>query len=181
MKMVTPVAALVAGMSVSVMLAGCAVSTPQMPAAASPAPAVVAPAAISLPVEKSATVQVLEARFGLVKDAPDGSTVITPAQVVPLKPGQRYGWRLRISSPNPTVKVRSEYTLPRKPKTWGGEGEILTISKDRRTATSQSVVSTDTGVVEDEWSIDKGDPAGTHRFRIYLDDKLAREFSFTVR
>lgn len=128
--------------------------------------------------------------FGLWKQTDDGNTFLSTS-VIELKANQSFGWRLRLRTEKPDVKLRVVLTLPAPPKIWAHLGEIIEkdvssdglmkISPDRRTATEETEYPVgDDGWINSSWSFADGDPTGDHVVRIYVKDKLLRIFRFKV-
>ena len=89
---------------------------------------------------------------------------------VPLRPRDAcYGWRLHVSG-NPLSELawRAEFTLPAIP----GKDPTLLVTRKRERPQN--------GWIGHTWCVTKGDPAGEHVIRVYVQDSLARAFTFFV-
>jgi hypothetical protein len=109
----------------------------------------------------------------------DGSAFFVETSRVPLVTGATFGWRIHLADDAPAVLMREELVLPGAPRVWRHEGDTA-ISEDRRVAVTERVVRTWDGWLENYWSFTDGDPEGLYTLRVYVDDELAREFTFRV-
>ena len=101
------------------------------------------------------------------------------SDVVPLVPGQTFGWRLS-APPGSVVDWREELDLPAAPRVW--ELNDSTTLLDPRHAVSSGIASLggDT-TLEHGWVVTDGDPAGTYHMRIFANDVLVRRVVFVLR
>jgi hypothetical protein len=103
--------------------------------------------------------------------------------MVPYVNGLRFGWRLQVRTKKTKLMLKEELVLPARPKSWNSEegDPNFKISPDGKTATIEKEVEVDEdGLVQNVWSISKGDPLGQYEIRVSLDGKLVRTFKFTV-
>jgi hypothetical protein len=107
----------------------------------------------------------------------EGDTFFVETNRVPLVAGAAFGWRLRLKDGATQVRLREELELPVAPRIWRHTDDT-SISGDRRTAITERLVHPTAGWLENAWSFTAGDPPGRYRLRVYLDDELAREFTF---
>lgn len=133
-------------------------------------------------------VEVVGSVFGLFNVGSDGSAVFEPAAVVPLVQGQGYGWMLKLRTDAKQVRWREEFVLPAAPAVWNGAASVPadagvkhTLSSDSRVSVMERVVAPEGGVVMNAWAIEKGDPAGKYRIRVFVEGRLAASFEFDVR
>jgi hypothetical protein len=128
--------------------------------------------------------QLMESEFGVIRKLSDGRYQMLPSDVVPYIDGLRFGWQLRFQTKREKLTVKEELILPSKPKAWGSEDggdPTFKISPDGKTATSEKEVEVDEqGIVQNIWSIAKGDPVGNYEIRISIDGKLVHTFKFKV-
>jgi len=140
-------------------------------------------AVVESQTELAPSVQIQEARFGLLNTDADGKLSFVPATVVPLKEGQSYAWFVRMKTDKKQVKWREEFTLPAPPQSWGepeAEGK-RTFSADSRTSVTERVVEPVNGQIYNSWAVVKGDPAGKYSIRVFVEGRLAGVFNFEVR
>jgi hypothetical protein len=78
------------------------------------------------------------------------------------------------------VVVVEEFVLPKKNRTWSVDTDQTKLSEDGLTATT-----TDThgfwNFLWRVWTLEDGDPDGTHKFKITIGGKPAAEFSFEIK
>jgi len=133
-------------------------------------------------------VEVLGSVFGIFNLRSDGTAVFEPAKVVPLVKGQGYGWMLKLRTDARQVRWREEFVLPAAPAVWNGAASVTadagvkhTVSADSRVSVMERVVAPEDGLVMNSWAVEKGDPAGTYRIRVFVEGRLAASFEFEVR
>lgn len=122
-------------------------------------------------------VTLIEARFGYLTENKEGRLTFTDSFQVPYKPGSSFGWALTLSSPNPTVTWREEFTLPVRPVTWGAAQDI---SADGRTARTVRTEKLADGKILHFWTLAEGDPVGRHIIRIFIGGRLFHKFEFDI-
>lgn len=109
------------------------------------------------------------ALFLVSTKGPDGKWTVRETDRVPLRPRDAcYAWRLHVSNALGELAWRAEFTLPGQP----GTDPTLLVTK--RSEKPQD------GWVGDSWCVTKGDPVGEHVIRVYVQDSLARAFTFFV-
>ena len=101
-----------------------------------------------------------------------------PSDVIPLVPGQTFGWRLSAPAGS-VVQWREELDLPSAPRVW--ELNDATTLLDDRHAVSSGIEAVDGGTIMHGWVVTEGDPAGTYQMRIYANDVLVRRVVFVLR
>lgn len=103
---------------------------------------------------------------------------------VPLKPGDAYGWRMKINnyqSNNGKIKLREVLRLPSHPEMWKTENsDKFYISKDGKVATSIKSKVPVNGMIQNFWTITPGDPLGKYQIEVYINDELVEVFRFEV-
>ena len=110
--------------------------------------------------------------FGAYDDGGD----LVPGDLVPLRPGVEFGWRVQVTPGMHTW--REVLVTPAAPREWVGAD--LTITDDGRVGVTERTESSE-GMLEHAWTITDGDPAGAHEIRVYVDDALVKTFHFVVR
>jgi hypothetical protein len=121
-----------------------------------------------------ATVEEPRAIFGAYDDMGD----LVETEVVPLVPGQEFGWRLRVDDTG-LHRWREVLVTPASPREWVGSD--LTIEDGGRTGITERTEIAVDGLLEHGWTVTDGDPAGPHEIQLYLDDELVKVFKFVVR
>ena len=112
--------------------------------------------------------------FGAYDDAGD----LVPSDLIPLVPGQEFGWHLAVDDTFPHT-WREVLITPAAPREWLGAD--LVITDDGKVGVTERTEAQVNGVLEHAWTITDGDPAGQHEIQLYLDGKLVKTFHFTVR
>ena len=112
--------------------------------------------------------------FGAYDDMGD----LVPADVIPLVPGQEFGWHLAVDDTFAHT-WREVLITPAAPREWVGAD--LTITDEGRVGVTERSEVAVNGILEHAWTITDGDPAGQHEIQLYLDGRLVRTFRFTVR
>lgn len=133
----------------------------------------------NLPITVSDNLVVEEAVFGIrVPDKSNAGMKALPSNYVPGIKGQPYGWALKIKTTLEKVKLREELVLP-APGNWTTLGDT-TVSEDKKIGNTTRVVPVGAGVISNTWCYAEGDPKGTHKIRIWIEDRLVAEFNFEV-
>jgi hypothetical protein len=135
---------------------------------------------------EAAAPQVVSSQFGLFNVTESGKPVFLRASIVPLLPGQTYGWIIKLRGEKGKIKGRikwrEEFTLPAKPDIWGVSQTTGThLSADGRTMTMERTVTPRNGIILNSWDVAPGDPEGRHVIHVYIEDQLAATFDFYVR
>ena len=156
-------------------LAACEQAKPPEPAARPELPAHAAPAPRAEP-----TVQIEQAAFGLLEQAPDGRVNFKPTKTVPLMPNQSFGWIIGVTTTKPTVKWREEFIVPEAPETWGPVEGKHELSADRKVSILEREVMPERGFVFNSWTIAPGDPKGRHVIKVTIEDAPPVVFEFDV-
>jgi hypothetical protein len=112
--------------------------------------------------------------FGVYDDF--GDLIVT--DVVPLRPGQEFGWRVAVDDDG-LHRWREVLITPAAPREWLGAD--LTVSGCGRVGVTERSEVASHGFLEHAWTVTEGDPAGPHELHVYVDDRLVRIFRFTVR
>ena len=128
--------------------------------------------------------EVVSAEFGVFDASDPQRIVFVPADVVPRRAGQRYGWMIELRGVKRSVSVREEYLLPStaiEHRTDSAEGTKLVIPLDRRNQVSQRQLVPVDGRIYGEWEIGPQDPAGRRQLDVVVEGRVAASFEFEVR
>ena len=102
--------------------------------------------------------------------------------VVPLIPGQAYGWIMRVPTRASSVRIREELILPAPAPEWGTFGNPgITVAADRRSAVTEIDVPVVDGTISNSWQVAEGDPPGPYVIRVSVEGQPATVFRFTLR
>jgi len=162
---------------------GCAAPAPGASTAARPAEARLDTAQARSAAEfQPATVEVVDAQFGVFGADASGRRMLYETDKFPAIVAAPFGWFILFKTDKPTVVWREEFELPVEPPTWGpGEAlGIFQVSPDRKTAVTERIIPTKLGFIANEWRYASGDPIGAHKMRVYIDGQLIREFGFDI-
>ena len=103
---------------------------------------------------------------------------LVPSDVIPLVPGQEFGWHLAVDDTFAHT-WREVLITPAAPREWLGADLIIT--NDGKVGVTERTEVAENGILEHAWTITDGDPAGQHEMQLYLDGRLVKTFHFTVR
>jgi hypothetical protein len=123
------------------------------------------------------------AEFGIF-DARDPKEIsFEPANIVPHRVGQRYGWIIEVRTDQRSLSVREEYLLPTPATeagtTLGPEGG--TIPLPRRNQVSQRQLVPVDGLIIGEWAIGPGEPPGKRHLQVIVEGQVAGSFEYEVK
>jgi len=137
----------------------------------------------SEPIAFGDDVEIIGAEFGILKKIEGNRFQFVPASKVPLIEGQEFGWAMWLKKPEDKIEWKEELELPKMPLSWELSKDPTqpkqTISADQKTSTTIRESRIDHGFIWNFWGIAFGDPAGEYKIRLYIKDKLVREFKFT--
>lgn len=120
-------------------------------------------------IEISPDLHILSVEFGRVSpDRLTGLTTFTPTQDMTMTPGQGYGWRMRVKTTRQSIKWKEVLTLPTAPASWGIAPHV-TLSLDRRIATSRSASTPQAGIISSSWIFVAGDPLGNYTMELEVE------------
>jgi hypothetical protein len=124
----------------------------------------------------------VDARFGILVVAQDGSQRFVETRQVPNVVGQSYGWVARVEPRSESVSWSEELTLPTAPRVWGAaQGSPgVAVSDDRGTALTRGTLPAGGTELFHFWGVAPGDPSGTYRIVVKLSDGVVAEFEFEV-
>ena len=129
-------------------------------------------------------VEIVSAEFGLFNASNPDELVFTPADVVPHRQGQRYGWIIEVRSRQRSLSVREEYLLPLSPSARPASdpsGASLIVPQQRRNQVSQRQLVPVDGKIHGEWAIGPSEPAGHRQLQVVIEDQVAARFDFDVK
>ena len=98
---------------------------------------------------------------------------------IPYQEGISYFWTLDYFLKGKKELTYKEVTTYDKPTTWS-DSEGVTVTKSGRVATRIRTVPND-GRVFNSWTLDKNDPKGNIKVEIFIDNKLLKVFSYTIK
>ena len=120
--------------------------------------------------------------FGVFKKINNDKYELTKTQNLSVSTKASYGWYAKIQPFKGKIKVREEWELPTPPKYWGYVDHMtVTLSPDGRKSVVEGLVDVDGKFLgHSSWSLDAGDPTGTYKMRLFINDKIQKEFIFNV-
>ena len=129
---------------------------------------------------------IVESFFGIFEKSDGAAHDLAKTNTIPLRPGVKFGWVIRLDTQAGIVRWREEYTQPAAPKTWGAQmigtrGMKRTISADGRTSDIEREERISNGILLGAWEISEGDPPGLHVIRVTLENGETAEFKFLVQ
>ena len=122
----------------------------------------------------------------------NGSETPVESRRVPYRPGSScYQWVIEVPREDRELAVREVFELPGAARSWGGEDfdpeetepeddTVTVVNRDRSTGVTEFADSLDDGAISHGWCVADGDPTGAHRIRVFIGDRLLREFRFEV-
>jgi hypothetical protein len=119
--------------------------------------------------------EVVDSRFGVVVEGPEGKTLAL-TRTVPLLPGTILSWALLLAKTPDDIEFREVYTLPAPPRQVTGAAR----QSDATVVERDSKLTDKEGWLVGYWVLDQGDPPGRHVIDIYVDDTLIYTFEFDV-
>ncbi len=132
------------------------------------------------PVVISETLTVTHAGAGYFeKDGRAGPLMFRPASEVPFKVGQGFGWVLKADTTENQGEVVEKFMLPKKNGTWTVDPDTTSISDDGLTATTTEVHRF-WDFLWRIWTLEEGDPEGSHSFSLTLSGKHVAELKFRI-
>ncbi|WP_301101773.1 hypothetical protein [Propionivibrio sp.] len=141
-------------------------------------------AVAATPLSAQTPVAVLQAEFGLFDASNPRELRFEPANVVPHKVGQRYGWIIEVGTARRTLSVREEYLLPTEveiPNDTDPVSESLSIRPQRRNQVSQRQLVPVDGKIYGEWAVGPSEPAGHRHLQVIIEGQVAASFEFDVK
>ncbi|MCX8086629.1 MAG: hypothetical protein N3C63_06940 [Rhodocyclaceae bacterium] len=121
------------------------------------------------------------AEFGLFSAEGRDALVFEPADVIPHRVGQRYGWVITLKTAKRSLAVREEYLLgPTAPITEAPPGSIVTPLPRRNQVSQRQLVPID-GRIYGEWAIGPQEPPGRRQLRVVIEERAEVVFDYEVR
>jgi hypothetical protein len=136
------------------------------------------------PAPPEAPIEIISAEFGIFEQNTPNELVFEPANVVPHKQGQRYGWVIEVRTAKRTLSVREEYliaTPPKAPDNKNALDESLSLPAQRRNQVSQRQLVPVEGRIYGEWSIGPNEPAGHRHLHVVVEGQSAAHFEYDVK
>ena len=132
-------------------------------------------------IEIASDLQVLDVKQGVFAyDEASHQVVFSPATAIKRDEARTYGWRAQLKTSRASVRVVERMTLPSAPDFWG-IGAGVTISSDRRTATTERALTVSPeGQIENAWMFSAGDPAGRYTVTITIEGIPVTTMHMTV-
>ncbi len=129
----------------------------------------------------AAAVEIVHAEFGIFKPTNSQEMVFEPAQLVPHKPGTRYGWVIELRTDKRSLSVSEEYLLPASVSERPAAENSIVIAFERRNAVSQRQLVPRNGLIFGEWEIGPGEPPGRRSLQVLVEGEVAANFDYEVR
>ena len=119
--------------------------------------------------------------FGMFSGPSSGEEDFFPRRVFQAKVGTSYGWLIKFKTDRSELRWKEELTLPTAPASWGPEPtqHTRTISADGRTCISEGIFELVEDTIWRHWSFATGDPIGTYQMRVFVEDELVGNYTFT--
>jgi hypothetical protein len=125
-------------------------------------------------------ITVLGEKFGVVKGYRGDIPKIKETTSITLKDGVSFGWIIVTKEMDKDLHWREVLTFPEKPKNLAVTEETK-ISSDGRKAITKRSSNLKEGIVYNTWGLERGDPLGEYKIKIYAPQGLIKEFSFEVK
>ncbi|MCF7870977.1 MAG: hypothetical protein K9L95_02910 [Candidatus Omnitrophica bacterium] len=125
-------------------------------------------------------VTVLGEKFGIVTGYRGDIPKIKETRSIALKDGVNFGWIIVTKEADKDLRWREVFVFPEKPKNLTVTGETKISSGGRKAITERSS-SLKEGIIYNTWGLERGDPLGKYKIKIYTPQGLIKEFSFEVR
>ncbi len=132
----------------------------------------------------SPTVEIVAAEFGVFDASDPKRVVFEPAQIIPHREGQHYGWMIEVRTNKRSLSVREEYLLPSRvneERTESPDGVKIVIPLERHAQVSQRQMVPVDGRIYGEWSIGPQEPAGRRQLNVIVEDKATVSFEFEIK
>lgn len=111
--------------------------------------------------------------FGVLDDTGE----LSPSHVVPLVPGQQFGWSIALNDQG-VHSWREVLITPSAPLEWIGAD--LSIVHGGRVGITERTETAIGGTLAHAWTITDGDSAGHHLLELSLDGRVVQRMSFLV-
>jgi hypothetical protein len=138
--------------------------------------------ALSCCLQVASAQEGVEAHFGVIAVAKDGSRRLVETTFVPNVPGQAYGWTARLEPRSEAVSWSEEMVLPKPPRIWGGtkDNPNVSVSADRMIALTRGTIPPGERDFFHFWAVVPGDPVGPYRVELRISDGVVATFHFEV-
>jgi hypothetical protein len=138
------------------------------------------------PNPKEGPVEIIGAEFGIFDASNPKELVFEPANVVPHREGQRYGWTIEVRTTRRSLAVREEYLVPTAATEAGPTGSLtanssMNIPLPRRNQVSQRQLVPVGGRIYGEWAIGAHEPAGRRHLQVIVEGQIAGSFEYEVK
>ncbi|MFO8053209.1 MAG: hypothetical protein R6U54_04560 [Candidatus Omnitrophota bacterium] len=131
-------------------------------------------------VNKSSKIEVLGTRVGMVVGYRGDIPKIEETKTITLDEGVKFGWIIVTEDIDRDLRWREVLIFPEKPKNLAVTEETK-ISSDGRKAITKRSSNLKEGIIYNTWGLEKGDPLGRYKIKIYTQQGLIKEFSFKVK
>lgn len=112
-------------------------------------------------------IEIVSVAFGRFLKSPQGVR-FAPTRSMKMRPGDGYGWRVRVRTPRARVKMEEVLMLPTPPRSWGISSAVR-LWRDQRGATTTLMVDANSGVLENWWMFSEGDPTGKYTMHVRIE------------
>lgn len=124
---------------------------------------------------------VTQAEFGVFRVDNNGKVTFIATNKVPLNEGNQYGWRIRLKDYQGEVTWREVLRLPKLPESWSTDNaENFSITTNGAQGVTIRTQSAKSGVIQNSWTIVRGDPIGKHTILVYIADRRIASFEFEI-
>jgi hypothetical protein len=125
-------------------------------------------------------VDVLYATRGIFTPDENNDLKYTATNIVPLQPGQRYGWYVRLRTNREKIRFVEEVEMA-GPTTWPEARSGFTVSEDKRSARVEREIDSARGYVSTVWVLNADDPEGPVKIKVTIEGKVFRNFDFVLK
>jgi hypothetical protein len=140
---------------------------------------------------------VVTATHFLAMDPTRGEAGIVETRRIPHRPGAScYQWVIAVAPESRRLAIRELFELPAPAEQWGTDpnpftevttevttdlsNQFTAVAADRSRAVTQIDESLDDGLLTHGWCVAEGDPAGLHRIRVFVGERLLHQFDFEI-
>lgn len=141
------------------------------------------PAKPTLPLRIAPDLVIRRIRFGVIRNATDGSDAFVAGNVLPAEDGVNYGWIADVETARSSVRWQERLTLPQPSDDWGDaeDDDGVLISRDGRTALSTGDDLVDDGQLRHvNWLLGTGDPVGRYVMDVAIEGHQVAHFEFRL-
>ncbi|MBR8837775.1 MAG: hypothetical protein DSM106950_28155 [Stigonema ocellatum SAG 48.90 = DSM 106950] len=124
---------------------------------------------------------VSKAEFGIFRVDNKGKVTFLLTNKVPLNEGNQYGWRIWLKDYQGEVTWREVLRLPKLPESWSTDnGDNFSMTPNGIQGVTTRTQSAKDGIIQNSWTILRGDPIGKHTIFVYIADRRIASFEFEV-